>query len=43
MVCHTRSFATFGQMLELAGSLPDIVLRAEVVTSSSFCDAKAVP
>ena len=35
--------ATFGQLLELAGSLPDaIVLRAEVATSSSFLDAKAV-
>ena len=36
--------AMFGQLLELAGSLPDaIVLRAEVATSSSFRDAKAVP
>ena len=34
--------ATFGQLLELAGSLPDaIVLRAEVFTSSSYRDAKA--
>ena len=36
--------AMFGQLLELAGSLPDaIILRAEVATSSSFHDAKAVP
>ena len=35
--------ATFGELLELAGLLPDaIILRAEVATSSSFCDAKAV-
>ena len=34
--------ATFGQLLELAGLLPDaIVLHAEVATSSSFRDAKA--
>ena len=36
--------ATFGQLLELAGSLPDAsVQRSEVATSSSFRDAKAVP
>ena len=36
--------ATFGQLLELAGLLPDaIALRAEVATSSSFREAKAVP
>ena len=37
------TFATFGELLELAGSLPDAtVLRAEVATSSGFRDAKAV-
>ena len=35
--------ATFGELLELAGLLTDaIILRAEVATSSSFHDAKAV-